>query len=112
MEVDISVSPNGDELRAIVARFEGELEEVVPSRFRDAEVDLRIRLYPDHKTAHGMVRLQRNAFQRGEVEHEADDPWGLKIWQRGVLISLGVYRPGVGDVAKATKTRDADDIPF
>jgi hypothetical protein len=70
------------------------------------------RLDPDHKTAHGMVRLQRNAFHRVEVEDEADDPWGLKIRQRGVLISLGVYQPGVGYADQATETRDDDDIPF
>jgi hypothetical protein len=95
IEVSIALSPAGDEGRAVVARFEGTLEDLLEGPVRPDELILRVRLDATHKGPRGTVTLHRGTFQRAE-EAEDCEPATLTLWERGAKISLDLYDPPIG----------------
>lgn len=121
VEVSVEASPAVEDGSAVIARFAGVL-----GHLRDRQTGrawsaaagprLGLDLYgPPGDDRAGRrhaasVILNRNTFQR--CDETVDDPVRLRIWQRGIKLTLDVHPP----VAEAQDVRIAartdDDIPF
>ena len=107
VEVSLFLTPEGDEMRALVGHFEGDLSRVTENGIRPGEFVLHFRLSESHKSTRGSLRLRRDTFQRAEEGDVGDDPWTLNVWQRGVRVALEMYRSG-----EFPPDPDEDDLPF
>jgi hypothetical protein len=111
VEVSIYASPAGEDTRALIAHFSGELASIGKSLFRDDEIDVRIQLSETHKMPHGRIALRRSIFQRAEEKEHDDIPWRLTIWQRGVRIAFDIYGPAARDTTSEEELDLRNDGP-